>query len=335
MREGGFALEIYVADRAISERNVDGRAVAHAVAGAAFEVVLTNDNHGDYLVRLFVDGFEVDPGYLKRVRGRDTARFRGFVCKRDVHEFLFAKTPIDDTREAASEQTCIGEVSAVIFATRRVRMEESSDEDDPVRRSSAHIRARALPEKTAVKEYGVQARAGGAIEQMPQYRRRRSGDYRLEKVTPEVATMKLLYRDSFWFARNCGDPLIAAHNVASSPVPAGLRTVSGVGQAAPAAASMAAAPTAAADTSTARAGSSSSAVKHEQRVKYQEQVKHETASLVKVDFGAAEPWFSQKVAKPLARRAPGETARGPDGKRRLLSKAGVVQQPQEVVILSD
>jgi len=317
MREGGFTLEVLVCGRAIQEREVNGRPVILATAGAAFEVVLRNENRGDYLVRLSVDGVEVDPGFLKRVRGRDSATFRGFVCHHSVHEFLFAKTPIDELAcGSAAEQKCIGEVSAAIFATRHVRLEESSsDDDDPARRSSAHISARALPEKAAVKEFGVQARAGGAIEQIPRYRRRRRGDYRLEKVTPEVATIQLLYRDSFWFARNVDLPLSSQVAACSSTPAASARTASASAPAAP----MAPAPPAA-------RASSLSTVKHE------EPVKHEHAP--KIDAGqASDLWYSQKAAKPLARRAPGETARGPDGKRRKLARPGG-EQP-EVVVLSD
>ena len=323
MREGGFTLEVLVNGRAILEREVNGRPVILATAGAAFEVVLRNENRGDYLVRLSVDGVEVDPGFLKRVRGRDSATFRGFVCHHSVHEFLFAKTPIDEhARGSAAEQKCIGEVSAAIFATRHVRLEESSSDhdDDPARRSSAHISARALPEKAAVKEFGVQARAGGAIEQIPRYRRRRRGDYRLEKVTPEVATMQLLYRDSFWFARNVDVPLSSQVAACSStPAACASAPAASARTASEPAAPMAPAPTAA------RASSLSIAM-------HEEPVKHELAP--KIDAGqASDLWYSQKAAKPLARRAPGETARGPDGKRRKLARPGG-EQP-EVVVLSD
>ena len=160
----------------------------------------------------------------------------------------------------------------------------------------------------------MQARAGGAIEQIPRYRRRRRGDYRLEKVTPEVATIQLLYRDSFWFARNVDVPLSSQVAACSStPAACASAPAASARTASEPAAPMAPAPTAA------HASSLSIAL-------------HELAP--KIDAGqASDLWYSQKAAKPLARRAPGETARGPDGKRRKLARPGG-EQP-EVVVLSD
>ena len=130
-----------------------------------------------------------------------------------------------------------------------------------------------------------------------------------------MATIQLLYRDSFWFARNVDVPLSSQVAACSSTPAASARTASASAPAAP----MAPAPPAA-------RASSLSTVKHE------EPVKHEHAP--KIDARqASDLWYSQKAAKPLARRAPGETARGPDGKRRKLARPGG-EQP-EVVVLSD
>jgi len=302
VRQGGFSLELIVNGRALPEQSPNGEPVALATAGAAFAVKMRNQNQADYLVHLCVDGVEIDPGYLKKLRGNDEAVFRGYVCRRDVHEFLFSKTPVDEEatgRSSAANQ--LGEVSAAIFATRRVRLESSSSDDGAgFRDSAAAIGARALPEKVAIKEYGVQARPGGAVEELPRYRRRRRGEYRLEKIKPEVLTLRLLYRGSFWFARNDGASSRAATSSATK----------------------------AAGSSTSRHSSvASTAVKREGEPK-------------KPDSGASSvpAWYEQKAAKPLARRAPGETARAPDGKRRKLARpdgSSILNDEPEVVVLSD
>ena len=125
-----------------------------------------------------------------------------------------------------------------VFATRRVRVEDSSSDDEQGHSSSGAITATRLPEKQAVKEYGVQARAGGPVERVPRYRRRRlhlpispcislylpvspcispylpmsphissyrrrrRGEWRLEKVKPAVATVRVCYRDEMWWSRH-------------------------------------------------------------------------------------------------------------------------------------
>ena len=199
-------MSISVNGRRVREHVVEGSAVALATAGSAFEVVVSNDNHATYLVRLCVDGVEADPGYTKKVRGDSSAIFKGWICKRDVHEFLFAKTPVQDDNpqgQAPGVIGSLGSVRAEIYSTRRVRIESSSssDESDSARRSSAALAMRALPEKMATKTIGVQSAAGGAIDYLRGYRRRRRGDYRLEKVKPACCTLTLLYRDSFWCAQ--------------------------------------------------------------------------------------------------------------------------------------
>ena len=166
VREGGFSLAIRVGRRDVRETRVDGHGmVALATAGSAFEVVLRNDNRSTYCVRLFVDGEEAEPGYVKKLRGQDETAFKGWLCGRDLHEFLFARTPVDDNQQSAAGSGCgdsaattsrrahIGEVKAFIYATRRVRAESSSDDsgDDSARRSSASLGLQALPEKEAVK----------------------------------------------------------------------------------------------------------------------------------------------------------------------------------------
>ena len=35
-------------------------------------------------------------GYLKKVRPGETTRYTGYLCRRDIHEFLFAETPVDE-----------------------------------------------------------------------------------------------------------------------------------------------------------------------------------------------------------------------------------------------
>ena len=37
-------------------------------------------------------------GYLKKVRPGETTRYTGYLCRRDIHEFLFAETPVDERR---------------------------------------------------------------------------------------------------------------------------------------------------------------------------------------------------------------------------------------------
>jgi hypothetical protein len=89
-----------------------------AEAGASFEVVVTNDNKSTYLVRLFVDGEEAEPGYCKKLRPEDETVFRGWICgRKEIHEFLFAKTPVDDaasTQAAASSASSLGEVKVLM-----------------------------------------------------------------------------------------------------------------------------------------------------------------------------------------------------------------------------
>ena len=75
---------------------------------------------------------------------------------------------------------------ALVYATRRERVESSSSSDDGGHRSEKSIASCALPEEQAVKEHGVQARPGSSIERLSKMRRRRRGEYRYCKVTPEV-----------------------------------------------------------------------------------------------------------------------------------------------------
>ena len=115
-------------------------------------------------------------GYLKKVRPGETTRYTGYLCRRDIHEFLFAETPVDEAAPPSSSAAAaqrLGCVAVTVFATRRVRVEDSSSDDEQGHSSSGAITATRLPEKQAVKEYGVQARAGGPVERVPRYRRRR------------------------------------------------------------------------------------------------------------------------------------------------------------------
>ena len=101
-------------------------------------------------------------GYLKKVRPGETTRYTGYLCRRDIHEFLFAETPVDEAAPPSSSAEAaqrLGCVAVTIFATRRVRVDDSSSDDEQGHSSSGAITATHLPEKQAVKEYGVQARA--------------------------------------------------------------------------------------------------------------------------------------------------------------------------------
>ena len=164
VREGGFSLSIVSGGSALRERLIDGYgSVALAQAGSAFAVRVRNANRAIYAVRLFVDGREAEPGFIKKLRGEDDTTFHGWLCHgRDVHEFLFAKTPVDDgsgqqhAHAEGGERRSLGEVSALIYATKRVRIDASSEEEDSdddvrARRSSDALVPCALPEKQAVK----------------------------------------------------------------------------------------------------------------------------------------------------------------------------------------
>ena len=110
------------------------------------------------------------------MRPGETTRYTGYLCRRDIHEFLFAATPVDEAAPPSSSAAAaqrLGCVAVTVFATRRVRVEDSSSDDEQGHSSSGAITATRLPEKQAVKEYGVQARAGGPVERVPRYRRRR------------------------------------------------------------------------------------------------------------------------------------------------------------------
>ena len=83
------------------------------------------------------------------------------AARRD-DEFLFAETPVDEAAPPSSSAAAaqrLGCVAVTVFATRRVRVDDSSSDDEQGHSSSGAITATHLPEKQAVKEYGVQARA--------------------------------------------------------------------------------------------------------------------------------------------------------------------------------
>lgn len=63
VREGGFAMKIVVDRKYLQEERVRGASYVRASPGNAFHVSVSNDNHSTYLVRLYVDGREVEPGY--------------------------------------------------------------------------------------------------------------------------------------------------------------------------------------------------------------------------------------------------------------------------------
>ena len=308
VRSGGFSLSIHMRGRDLDETKIDGHTYMQAEPGSSFAVVVGNNNGATYAVRLFVDGKEAEPGYIKKIRPNEDTVFKGWICEgKDVLEFLFARTPIedDDARAASSSSSpsSLGEVRALIYATRRVRVESSSSESDDDdrrrddrRRSSASLGTTALPEKAAIKELGVQSRAGGQVDRLPNYRRRRRGDYRVEKIKPECATLVLRYRDAFWFARHAP---ASASSTPSTHVP------------------LPPPPT----TST-----TTTAVKPEPQAEETKWWRKEEPPV------SSQPQPGGGGARPMARRAPGETARGPDGKRRRKEGAG---GEVEVVELSD
>ena len=323
VRQGGFAMRLDVNRRPVKEILVQGQPVASAAAGSAFEVVITNSNRAVYLVKLLVDGVEAEPGYLKKLRGEDQAVFRGFVCRRDVHEFLFARTPVDEGAPSSSARAAegLGEVKALIYATRRIRMESDSGSDSDGRtghQSYAALEARALPEKQAVKEYALQARAGGLVESIARHQRRRRGDYRLEKVKPEVATLSLLYRDAFWFARHTDTAASSSDGLSAGSCAANVIGSSG-------------------HVSNVKQEGSSGA--RGNIVIKQEGSGHDDSSRARgISEGhAADAVGGTAGARPLMRRKPGETGRGLDGKRRKLAvpPGDGSRETPEVICLSD
>ena len=305
-------MELRVQRQRVVEHEVRGvGSVALATAGSSFEVCIRNDNRALYAVRLFVDGEEAEPGYFKKLRGDgDSTTFKGFICGREVHEFLFARSPVDERRDAdasGSRPAHIGEVKALIYATRRVRIvhSESDSDDDEYHRGHRNLEmlgVRALPEKIAVKELGVQSRAGGAIERVSSSRRRR-GDYRLEKIKPEVCELRLLYRDSFWLARPLR-PVQMKREVCAAAALSGLRSRA------------AATAAAAAGWQQPRHGNSRVVTAFTTEIPKSNSSRHMPRQLRVLSTSAEGGSSSSVGARPLAKRRPGETARGPDGKRR-------------------
>ena len=150
VRRGGFEMSIHVRRRALAESRVGGRDVVKAEEGQAFEVVISNANSSTYMVRLFVDGVEAEPGFIKKLRPEEETSFKGFMVRKQIHEFIFAQTPVDRgaTSKAALPEG-LGEVRALVYATRRERVESSSSSDDGGHRSEKTIASRALPEEQA------------------------------------------------------------------------------------------------------------------------------------------------------------------------------------------
>ena len=330
VREGGFSMSLRVNRQTAREQRIAGGCVALATAGSAFEVVVSNDNRSTYVVRLFVDGKEAEPGYIKKLRGEDYTIFKGWMVGREIHEFLFAKSAIDQSSAGhaggsssssagdASSTTQIGEVRALIYATKRVRIEsdESDSCDEDYHRSRRGVDAlgvRALPKKVAIKELGVQSRAGGAIERVRSHGRRRRGEYRLEKIKPEVAELSLLYRNSFWFERNssgsAGGPAATAPRRESATSPS--------------------------NHSGGPAGSAASQPpSHEGKAKVDDRASNSDSKPPSCTSSSVPETNASGSAKPIAKRRPGETARGPDGKRRR-KDGSAVEPEQEVIELSD
>lgn len=147
----GFHMNICVRQKTLAEERVDGRIVVRADDGQAFEVVLANSHSSIYMVRLFVDGVEAEPGYVKKLRPDRETRFRGFLVRNQVREFKFAQTPVDtksNSRISIPEE--LGQIRALVYATRREQLESSSSSDDDAGHySSRAIASRALPEAQA------------------------------------------------------------------------------------------------------------------------------------------------------------------------------------------
>jgi hypothetical protein len=230
VREGGFSLALRANTGGrdgfaeLPERTIDGRHFVEGVPGSAFEVLVRNSNRGMYKVNLHVDGKEAEPGYSSKLRGQERLKFRGFLEREGggIHEFLFSKTPVDAAAAVgARPHTEVGEVRVEIFATREVRVE--SDDRGIHQNDAAFGAESALPERLAVKELGLQVRAGGQIERTDLPRPRRRGEYTSEKIEPAVVTLTLCLRDSFWFAQHEGRgaaaaPAAAAHLAAARRV---------------------------------------------------------------------------------------------------------------------
>ncbi|KAL1527693.1 hypothetical protein AB1Y20_009079 [Prymnesium parvum] len=204
VRQAGFELRVLVRRTALEEAHLGGRDYIKAEEGSSFEVVVSNSNRSTYMVRLFVDGVEAEPGYVKKLRPDDEVGFAGYLVRRQIHEFTFARAPVDEGASSrAPLPEGLGEVKALVYATRKERVESSSSsEEEGGHRSSRKIGSRALPEEQAVKELGVQARPGASIEHIKTVRGRRRGEYRLCKVVPEVSTLVLHYRGELWWARH-------------------------------------------------------------------------------------------------------------------------------------
>ena len=193
----GFRVELLVDRRPLRTTVLNGTTYALAAPGKAFEVAVSHTNNSIYMAQLFVDGVEAEPGYLKKVRPGETTRYTGYLCRsalckggsnhrtpgesqpdacsspagtplrrRDIHEFLFAETPVDEAAApggtAAAAQR-LGCVSVAVYATRRVRVDDSSSDDEYGHRSSSAITATRLPEKQAAKEYGGPLRASSLL----------------------------------------------------------------------------------------------------------------------------------------------------------------------------
>eukprot|EP00966_Prymnesium_polylepis_P289923 6696723-Prymnesium_polylepis.1 len=203
VRRGGFEMKLSVRHQPLAESRVGGRDVVKADEGQAFEVRISNSNASTYMVRLFVDGVEAETGYVKKLRAEEEIGFRGYMVRKQIHEFLFAQTPVDRRASAGAPLPKeLGEVRALVYATRRERVESSSSSDDyGGHRSEKSISSTALPEELAVKELGVQARPGSSIERISRMGKRRRGETRLVKVSPEVSTLVIHYRDELWWAR--------------------------------------------------------------------------------------------------------------------------------------
>jgi len=78
VRTGGFEMQILVRGLPLAETRIGGCEFVQASDGVAFEVRLVNSNRdATYMVRLFVDGTEAEPGFVKKIRNETT--FRGFV----------------------------------------------------------------------------------------------------------------------------------------------------------------------------------------------------------------------------------------------------------------
>ena len=107
VRKNGFELQLMARGRPLVETRIGGEPYVMASDGSSFEVRVLNSNDATYMVRLFVDGVEAEPGYVKKLRADDETVFRGYVrqaCPRTSWHQSWCMTRPPIARSAA--RTC-------------------------------------------------------------------------------------------------------------------------------------------------------------------------------------------------------------------------------------